>query len=57
MAEKNEVTTGATFTAAGTAIGTITGLVAGTALASPAAIGAGDGLVICGTVELIKGKK
>nr|WP_299035017.1 hypothetical protein [uncultured Tenacibaculum sp.] len=57
MSEKNEVTTGAKFAAAGTAVGTIAAVVAGTALAAPAAIGAGVGLVIWGTVELVKESK
>ena len=57
MAENKGVNNGLALTGAGTAIGTIAAAVAGTALAAPAAIGAGVGLVIWGTVELVKSFK
>jgi hypothetical protein len=55
MSENKEVVkNGAVFTSAGAAIGTIAAAVTGTALAAPAAIGAGVALTVYGVVRLIK---
>ena len=57
MSENKGINNGVAITGVGTAVGTIAAAVAGTALAEPAAIGAGVGLAIWGTVELVKGLK
>lgn len=55
--DKKDLQTGAVFTSVGGAVGTIAGAIAGTALAAPAAIGAGVCLVIYGVVKLVKDNK